>query len=72
MLLKPLSGVVEAAWFSARPEGAKKFAEAPLALLIPTWFVVILNFYFGLDTRLTVSAAGAAAQALLGAGASLP
>lgn len=64
--------VIEAAWFSPRPDGAAVVREAPLALLIPTWFVVALNFYFGLDTRLTVGAASAAAGALLGGGGSLP
>ncbi|NDY95953.1 monovalent cation/H+ antiporter subunit D family protein [Wenzhouxiangella limi] len=64
--------VIEAAWFSPRPNGAAEMREAPLALLIPTWFVVSLNFYFGLDTRLTVGAARAAAGALLGDGGSAP
>jgi multicomponent Na+:H+ antiporter subunit D len=64
--------VIETAWFSPRPAGAEKLAEAPMALLIPTWLVVILNFYFGLDTRLTVNAASAAAEALLGTGVRLP
>jgi multicomponent Na+:H+ antiporter subunit D len=40
-------------------------SEAPLALLIPTWVMVALNFYFGLDTRLTVGAASAAAETLM-------
>ena len=60
--------VIEAAWFSDRPSGAALVREAPLGLLIPTWFVVALNFYFGLDTRLTVGAATAAAEALMGTG----
>ena len=64
--------VIEAAWFSPRPQGAAAVREAPLALLIPTWFVVALNFYFGLDTRLTVGASTAAAEALLGSGVNLP
>ncbi len=64
--------VIEAAWFSSRPKDAADVTEAPLALLIPTWGVVVLNFYFGLDTRLTVSAASAAAEALIGSGVSLP
>jgi multicomponent Na+:H+ antiporter subunit D len=64
--------VIEAAWFSPRPDGAAEVREAPLALLIPTWFVVALNFYFGLDTRLTVGAASAAAGALLGGGGTSP
>ncbi len=58
--------VIEAAWFQQRPEGAPEVTEAPLALLVPTWLLVALNFYFGLDTRLTVAAATAAAEALLG------
>lgn len=61
--------VVEAAWFKPRPAGAVAVSEAPLALLLPTWILVALNFYFGIDTRLTVSAAAAAADALLGTGA---
>ncbi len=61
--------VVEAAWFKPRPAGAAAVSEAPLALLIPTWTMVGLNFYFGIDTRLPVSAASAAAEALLGTGA---
>ncbi len=64
--------VIEAAWFSPRPQGAVAVQEAPLALLLPTWLVVGLNFYFGLDTRLTVGASTAAAEALLGAGVALP
>ena len=64
--------VIEAAWFSPRPEQAAAVREAPLALLIPTWLVVALNFYFGLDTRLTVGAANAAASAMLGSGAQIP
>jgi len=59
--------VVEAAWFQPRPDDAPPVSEAPLALLLPTWVLVALNFYFGLDTRLTVAAATAAAEALLGA-----
>jgi len=61
--------VVEAAWFRSRPAGAAAVAEAPLSLLLPTWGLVALNFYFGLDTRLPVSAASAAAEALIGTGA---
>ncbi len=58
--------VVEAAWFMDRPKGAAVVKEAPLSLLLPVWLLVMLNFYFGIDTRLTVSAATAAAEALIG------
>ncbi len=64
--------VIEAAWFAERATHLAAVPEAPLALLIPTWFVVALNFYFGLDTRLTVTASMAAAEALLGGGSALP
>ncbi len=40
--------------------------EAPLSMLIPTWILVLANFYFGIDTRLTVNVAQTTAQQLLG------
>ncbi len=58
--------VVEAAWFHERPAGAAPVAEAPLSLLVPLWLMVALNFWFGLDTRLSVGASSAAAEALFG------
>ena len=60
--------VVEAAWMTERPADAPAVREAPLSLLIPTWLLVALNFYFGIDTRLTVGASTAAAEALMGVG----
>lgn len=63
--------VIEAAWFKAPLADAsgrtKVVTEAPLALLIPLWLMVALNFYFGLDTSLTLDSAEQAARALLGA-----
>lgn len=58
--------VVEAAWFREAAEGAERVSEAPLSLLVPLWLLVALNFYFGIDTRLNVGGAQAAARALLG------
>jgi multicomponent Na+:H+ antiporter subunit D len=60
--------VIEAAWFKQREPDQPPVGEAPLSLLIPTWVLVALNFYFGIDTRLTVGGATAAAEALLGGG----
>jgi multicomponent Na+:H+ antiporter subunit D len=58
--------VVEAAWFRETTEPASASAnEAPLRLLIPVWLLVAANFWFGIDTRLNVGAANAAAQALM-------
>ncbi|GAA4854310.1 monovalent cation/H+ antiporter subunit D family protein [Luteimonas vadosa] len=60
--------VVEAAWFKAPPADREAVAEAPLRLLVPLWVLVAANFYFGIDTRLTVGTATHAAQVLLGNG----
>ncbi len=59
--------VVEAAYFQPRPEAAIPAGEAPLAMLIPTWILILANFYFGVDTSVTVGVAGQAAEALVGA-----
>ena len=59
--------VVEAAYFRAPPPGAPS-GEAPLALLLPTWALIALNVYFGIETSLPVGVAGHAARALMGAG----
>jgi len=40
--------------------------EAPLSQLIPIWLLVLANFYFGVDTRLTVGVSKLAAQSLFG------
>ena len=56
--------IVEAAYFQ-KPEKNKK-AEAPLALLIPTWIFALATIYFGIDTQLNVGVATQAAETLLG------
>jgi multicomponent Na+:H+ antiporter subunit D len=61
--------VVEAAYFRPAPEGAAQVAEAPLAILVPTWLLILANIYFGVDTSLTLGVAGRAAQTLLGGAA---
>lgn len=60
--------VVEAAWFRAPPAGREDVREAPLAMLVPVWVLVAANFYFGIDTRLTVGVATRAAEVLVGGG----
>ncbi|MDE0335105.1 MAG: monovalent cation/H+ antiporter subunit D family protein [Defluviicoccus sp.] len=59
--------VVEAAYFREAPPGAPS-GEAPLALLIPTWALIALNVYFGIETSLPVGVSEHAARALMGAG----
>jgi multicomponent Na+:H+ antiporter subunit D len=60
--------VVEAAYFQPFPTGPNVVAvrEAPLSMLIPTWILVVVNIYFGVDASLTVEVAGRAAEALMG------
>lgn len=40
--------------------------EAPWSMLVPAWLLVVACVWFGLDTRVTVGAAAAAAATLLG------
>jgi multicomponent Na+:H+ antiporter subunit D len=69
--------VVEAAYFQEAPgdgasgvgaiEGSREpIVEAPLALLIPTWALIVANFYFGTDATFTVELAESAARTLFG------
>ncbi len=57
--------IVEVVYFKPRPQDAPLIHEAPLAMLIPMWVLVGANFYFGLDTDITVGSAKAAATLLI-------
>jgi multicomponent Na+:H+ antiporter subunit D len=58
--------VVEVAYFQ---EGAsRERCEAPLLLLVPTWILILANFWFGIDTRLTIGLASQAGRMLAGGG----
>jgi len=56
--------VVESAYFGTATH-AQAIAEAPLALLIPTWTAVLLNLYFGLFPELPLQLSSSAAETLL-------
>jgi len=58
--------VVEVAYFKEPLDKNIKVKEAPMSFLIPIWILVIANIYFGIDTRLSVQVAEAAAQSLFG------
>ncbi len=59
--------VVEVAYFrQADPDHT--ILEAPASLLVPTWVLVLANFYFGIDASFTANVATSAAQSLLGGG----
>jgi len=58
--------IVETAYFKAPIAGRQPVKEAPMAFLIPVWLLVSANVYFGIDTRLSVEVATAAAKSLFG------
>lgn len=58
--------VVEAGFFGEPADSTKR--EAPAGLLIPIWVLIFANIYFGIDTRLTVDIAEAAAAQLMAGG----
>lgn len=58
--------LVEIAYFRAPLAAAPERCEAPLAILIPTWMLVLANLYFGIDTSFTVGATSLAVQSLFG------
>ena len=60
--------VVEVAWFNEPAGRAAEAREAPLSLLLPLWFLVLANLWFGVNTDLTVGVATRAARALMGLG----
>ena len=58
--------VIEYAYFKNRTDGATEIIDVPLSMLIPIWVMVGSNFYFGLNTNFTISAAMKAATSLIG------
>jgi multicomponent Na+:H+ antiporter subunit D len=58
--------IVEAAYFKPALAGTETIKEAPVSFLIPIWTLILANLYFGIDTRLSVQVAQAAAQSLFG------
>jgi multicomponent Na+:H+ antiporter subunit D len=57
---------IEVAYFRPPPGDLATRREAPLALLIPAWIMVLATVYFGLETSVTVGSAASAAEMLLG------
>ena len=64
MALFYIARVVEIAWMQPRPDDAPAVTEAHWTLLLPVWILVAANFWFGIDTRLTVGGATRAAEVL--------
>lgn len=58
--------VIEVAYFKPVSETTPDVKEAPAALLIPMWILVLANVYFGIETSLTVGVSQMAAAELFG------
>lgn len=58
--------IVEAAYLRPRPEGASEPREVGLWMLIPMWLLIAANFWFGIDTSLTLGTATRGAEVLMG------
>ena len=56
--------VVETAYLQPAPEGVTR-KEAPLSMLIPTWILVAMSIWFGVNAMATSAAAGRAADMLI-------
>lgn len=56
--------VIEAAYFQESDQPPS--GEAPLALLIPTWGLVLANIYFGVNTHINAGFASKTASLLMG------
>lgn len=58
--------VVEALYFGTASPCVTRLREAPASMLIPTWIMVLLAWYTGMDTTYTAGLAEQAANFLLG------
>ncbi len=58
--------LIEAAYFEAPASNSVEVREAPASMLIPTWALVAANFYFGIQTDVSVGAAMRSAGVLMG------
>ena len=58
--------VVEAAYFNVPGAAMQKVKEAPASMLIPTWLLIGVNLYVGIDASLIATMAEQAAASLIG------
>lgn len=57
--------IIESAYFQQRDDGGV-IKEAPLALLLPMWALVLANLYFGIDTAVTIEVSQTIVKSLTG------
>ena len=59
--------IVEATCFHSPGDQRPGLREAPLSMLLPTWLLIALNLYIGVDATLLTGLADDAAAVLIGA-----
>jgi len=64
--------IVEVAYLTPPPAGAKPVSEAPLSMLLPMWALALACIYFGLDAELTATIGRTVAEALITGAPSVP
>jgi multicomponent Na+:H+ antiporter subunit D len=64
--------IVEVAYLTPPPAGAKPVSEAPLSMLLPMWVLALACIYFGLDAELTATIGRTVAEALITGAPSVP
>jgi len=64
--------IVEVAYLTPAPEGAKPVKEVPLAMLLPMWTLALICIYFGINAELTATIGQAVAEALLNGNGTVP
>ncbi|MEL6967901.1 MAG: monovalent cation/H+ antiporter subunit D family protein [Pseudomonadota bacterium] len=60
--------VLEVLYLQPVPEEARTIKEAPLSLLLPTWFLALACIWFGLDADFVIDVSRTAAEGLLAGG----
>ncbi|MDT8409640.1 MAG: monovalent cation/H+ antiporter subunit D family protein [Wenzhouxiangellaceae bacterium] len=60
--------IAEAAYLRPAPENRPAIGEVGPGLMIPLWILIAANFYFGIDTSLTLGVATRGAEVLMGTG----
>jgi len=58
--------IAEAAYLKPAPQGRAPIGEVGPGMLVPMWILIAANFYFGIDTDLTLGTATRGAEVLLG------
>ena len=60
--------IAEAAYLRPAPENRAPIREVGPWMMVPLWLLIAANFWFGIDTSLTLDTATRGAEVLMGVG----